>query len=78
MRPFLIAALLLLASPVSAQRRPKPTVCTTWTLYRSPQGDELAVCKDGEKPYLMGHSVAVTLQGPNGEERVLVGYRGQP
>lgn len=75
-RTALALAALLLITPVSAERKLRPTVCLSWTLYRSESGTELAVCKDGGKPFLIGSGTVVTLQGPNGAERVLVGYRG--
>lgn len=71
-----ILATLLLTSPVSAERKLKPTVCQSWQLYRSERGSELAVCQDEGKRYLMGRAKVVELEGPEGAERVLVGYRG--
>lgn len=74
--PIILLAALLLAFPATAEKRLKPTVCLSWDLYRNGSGQELQVCKDGDKPYLMGRSKLVTLESPTGPERVLVGYRG--
>lgn len=77
-RPLILLSTLLLASPVAAERKLKPSVCQSWQLYRSERGSELAVCHDSDKPYLIGRGVVVALAGPDGPERVLVGYRGAP
>lgn len=67
-----IALAILLAAPSDGGTF-TPTACRDWTLYRA-HGRELAVCHD-EAAFVMGWVVAVTLNGPGGAERVLVGYR---